>query len=77
MPRAADGVAAEQPLRERATVVGAGGADGKHFIAAANEDDRLAARMPEQGRVPGEIAFGDAGLQIGPGQLRFLSTHAP
>ena len=38
--------------------------------------DGLAAGVPEQRRLAGEIAYRDAGLQIGAGELGVVSTHA-
>ena len=76
MPRTADRVAREQPFGERAAVVGAGGADREHLVVAAQDHHRLAARVPQQRRLAHQVAFGDAGLEIGAGELRFVSTHA-
>ena len=76
MPRAANGVAADQALGERAAVVRAGRADRQHVVAAAQHDDGLATGVPEQRCLADEIAYRDAGFQIGAGELGVVSTHA-
>ena len=48
MPRASDGVADEQALFERSTVVRADCADREHLVAAPGEEHGLALGVPEQ-----------------------------
>ena len=48
------------------------GADG-----LPRQNGRFTVCVPEQGRLADEIALGNSGLEIGAGQLGFLSTHAP
>ena len=48
MPGASDRIADKQPLFERSTVVRADCADGEHLVAAPDEEDGLALRLPQQ-----------------------------
>ena len=76
VPRAADGVADDQPFGERAAVVRAGGAERHDLVVRpADEQHGLAARVPEQRRVGGEVAGRDPRFEVRPRELRFMSTH--
>src|SRR5262249_43099537 len=76
VPGTVDQVPGHQALRQRAAVVGAGGADRQHVVASPHQKYRLSARVPQHRRIGREVAFGDSGPEIGSGQLRLFSAHA-
>jgi hypothetical protein len=73
---APDGVADEEPFRERPTVVRARGAHGERLITVAREYDGLATGMPEYHPTVGEISDrAPVGGKIGPAQRWSITRH--
>ena len=75
MPWAADRIADERSLGERAVVVGAFRSDREQSSATAREQHRLIPDMPQEHRALGEIRSRDPLCQIGSGGLSFLFAH--
>jgi len=72
VPGAAHGIADDQPLGERAAIVGAGRADGKKLAAAAREQHRLLPDMPAEHASVGNVVQRNALREIGPLRLGLL-----
>ena len=75
MPRAPDGVANEQALFERSTIVGANCADGEDFVAATRKEDGLALRVPQQHRSIADRRKSDPIAQVRSAQLWLAVIH--
>ena len=75
MPGASYCVIDDQPLRERATVVGALRADGEDLSATAYEQNRLLSDMTEELGAVRQFGGGDAERQIGTGGSRLYVSH--
>ena len=75
MPGASYRVIDDQPLRERATVVGAQGADSEDLSATAYKQNRLLSDMTEELGAVRQFGGGDAERQIGTGGSRLYVSH--
>ena len=75
MPGAAHRVADDEPVGQRAVIVGAVGADREHLGAAAHEQHRLLADMAEQLAAVGQFARRNPQRQIGADRLSLIFSH--
>jgi len=64
MPRATDGIVNQNPLAERAIVMGALSVDGEEFGTPADEEDGLPIGMTDDLAAVGKIVEGDALSQV-------------
>src|SRR5262245_27590923 len=77
MPGAADRVVNDQPLAERASVMGAGGADRQDFSAPASQQHRLVPDLTDKHRAIGEIILRNTVRQIRLVQARLCHPILP
>ena len=72
VPGAADRLVDHESVREGTVVVGAVGADGEDLPAAARQEDRFLADMPEQLAVVGKLVERHAQRQVWPDRTRLI-----
>src|SRR5688500_16362386 len=77
VPGAAHRVVHHEPCGERTAVVRADRTDGEQLIAAADEDQWFAVRMPEQDRAFRQARKGHTLREIRPFEFCFLLAHRP
>jgi hypothetical protein len=75
VPRASHGVADDQPLGERTSVVRAGCADREKFVAPTREQHRLIPHMPGYQAAIAEMVERNAAREVWSLRLRLLSGH--
>src|SRR5690348_15570293 len=75
MPRASYRVVDEEPLGERAAVMGTGRADREDLLAAACQQHRLLADMSEEQGAVDELRKRDPRREIRSARLRLSSAH--
>ncbi len=75
MPGAPHRVIDNEPLSERAVVVGAQSADGEHVGAAAHEQHRFIFDMADEFAAVWQFGGGNSELEIGTGWLRLIFSH--
>ena len=76
MPGTAHRVVDNEPVRERAAIVGAMGADREHVGAAAHQQHRLVADVADELAAIGEFGERNSLRQIGAGRLRLIFGHS-
>src|ERR1022692_1192758 len=75
MPRAANRISHDEALGQRGTIVRAGGANREYLNAAANEENWLTARVPEQHRPIWDCRKLNSLGEIRPAQFAFYWAH--
>ncbi len=75
MPRAADGIADEKPLRERSAVMRTGGGNRKYFLAASRQQDCLATDVSRQQSAVRQLRQSHSIGEIGPAGLGISFAH--
>src|SRR5262245_3373152 len=76
MPWTADGFGRQQSVRQRTTVVGTGGGNGKNLGPGAGQQHRLIADMADQHAPVGKFGVSYALRQVGTGRRCLLCAHA-
>ena len=75
MPWTPNRVADNEPLRQRAVIVGALSADSEHVCAAAHKQHRFISHVADQLAAIRKFGGGDSERQIGTGWLRLIFSH--
>ena len=76
MPGTAHRAVDNEPLRERAVIVGALRADGEHVGAATHEQHWLFLHMANELAAIWQFSGGDSEREIGAGGLRLIFSHS-
>jgi hypothetical protein len=75
VPGAADGIVDDKTFAQRAPVMGAPGADGEKFVAAANEEHRLIVDMTTQHRAVGKGGELHSRTEVWSFELHIAGAH--